>query len=124
MMDSLAENYLREIIDRQTAEINLLQTLCEKMQSQNDSFIECTNDTITELVRLLRLAVNDIDRLINVSCVIKCADIIGTNYICFMGGTLQGRNTWIHQKEAEEILKEFQEESEAFDKLEGDSNGK
>lgn len=124
MMDSLAENYLREIIDRQTAEINRLQTLCEEMQSQNDSFIEYTNDTITELVRLLRLAVNDIDRLINVSCVIKCADIIETNSICFMGGTLQGRNTWIHQKEAEEILKEFQEQSEEFDKLEGDSNGK
>lgn len=106
-MDSLAENYLREIIDRQTAEINRLQTLCEEMQSQNYSFIECTNDTITELVRLLRLAVNDIDRLINVSCVIKCADIIETNKICFMGGTFQGRNTWIHQKEAEEILKDL-----------------
>lgn len=73
----------------------------EEMQSQNE-----------KLVNLLRVALNDIDRLINVSCVIKCADIIETNSICFMGGTLQGRNTWIHQKEAEEILKEFQEESD------------
>lgn len=71
-----------------------------EMQSQNE-----------KLVNLLRVALNDIDRLINVSCVIKCADIIETNSICFMGGTFQGRNTWIHQKEAEEILKEFQEDS-------------
>lgn len=72
-----------------------------EMQSQNE-----------KLVNLLRIALNDIDRLINVSCVIKCADIIETNSICFMGGTLQGRNTWIHQKEAEEILKEFHGESD------------
>ena len=106
-MKPTSDELLRLRIQRLSEDNMKLRELLFEMQSQQDSIIDCTNDTITELVRLLRLAVNDIDRLINVSCVIRCADIIETNKVCFMGGTIQGRNTWIHQKEAEEILNDF-----------------
>lgn len=102
-MKPTSDELLRLRIQRLTEDNMKLRDL----QYQQDIIIDCTNDTITELVRLLRLAVNDIDRLINVSCVIRCADIIETNKVCFMGGTIQGRNTWIHHKEAEEILNDF-----------------
>ena len=106
-MKPTSDELLRLRIQRLTEDNMKLRELLFEMQYQQDSIIDCTNDTITELVRLLRLAVNDIDRLINVSCFIRCADIIETNSICFMGGTIQGRNTWIHHKEAEEILNDF-----------------
>ena len=70
----------------------------------NDTEILKLQNENAELKYFLRLAVNDINALVNAKSPRKCANLISFNRIEFMGGILNLENTWIHAKEAEKIL--------------------